>query len=533
MKQLTCEMCGGTDLLKQDGVFVCQTCGCKYSVEEARKMMGEVSSTPVEVKNAAQLENLLNLAKSSFQSKNYAQAENFCNQVIAMDDKNYEAWKLKGEAINFQINSTNQRILEVYNCIMTSYRILSDEEKEVKKYEIIASLKMCFEGEVEFWLGRFEADRPTDAALARVKESYKDSYNKMKTAFEELGLENLKEGYLINFDNFFVGKCNAICNAAWKSTVGYNYYREYFGKLKDPFGRTNRRWIVKGSNLYRPTKKIWDTFLSETDNLINLLQFAEKHFNDDTNPKVMEAIYGNIAYFEECVIPSGSWKVTTGYASRLDSLDQNTLPSVGWIEEYALSEAAKKSRKEKADDYRKKEATMPQIAEARQKAKREEERKKRIAEYWEKHAEEKAKLDQEQDELAKQMDTLKTQISAIEQKNDARLGQLREERDKQLLCEVAVDKQRAVIHNLEEEKHKCGIFKGKEKKAIQARLDNEEKPKLESLEKIANDEKLIHQQKVDAQIAAIQEEGKELREEVAKLKKRSDEITAELTKDRK
>lgn len=32
-------MCGGTDLIKQDGVFVCQYCGTKYSVEEARKMM--------------------------------------------------------------------------------------------------------------------------------------------------------------------------------------------------------------------------------------------------------------------------------------------------------------------------------------------------------------------------------------------------------------------------------------------------------------------------------------------------------------
>lgn len=63
-------------------------------------------------------------------------------------------------------------------------------------------------------------------------------------------------------------------------------------------------------------------------------------------------------------------------------------------------------------------------------------------------------------------------------------------------------------------------------------MDNEERPKLESLKKIADDEKTIHHQKVDAQIAAIKEEGKELREEVAKLKKRSDEITAELTKDR-
>ena len=34
-------MCGGTDLMKQDGVFVCQSCGCKYSPEEARKIMIE------------------------------------------------------------------------------------------------------------------------------------------------------------------------------------------------------------------------------------------------------------------------------------------------------------------------------------------------------------------------------------------------------------------------------------------------------------------------------------------------------------
>lgn len=50
MKQLSCEMCGSTDLLKTDGVFVCQNCGCKYSVEEAKKMMVEgvvqVEGTP-------------------------------------------------------------------------------------------------------------------------------------------------------------------------------------------------------------------------------------------------------------------------------------------------------------------------------------------------------------------------------------------------------------------------------------------------------------------------------------------------------
>ena len=50
MKQLKCEMCGSTNLMKEDGVFVCQSCGCKYSVEEAKKMM--VEGTPMDFRRA-------------------------------------------------------------------------------------------------------------------------------------------------------------------------------------------------------------------------------------------------------------------------------------------------------------------------------------------------------------------------------------------------------------------------------------------------------------------------------------------------
>ena len=39
MKRLQCEMCGSTDLVKENGFFVCQSCMCKYTVEEAKKMM--------------------------------------------------------------------------------------------------------------------------------------------------------------------------------------------------------------------------------------------------------------------------------------------------------------------------------------------------------------------------------------------------------------------------------------------------------------------------------------------------------------
>ena len=41
MKALTCEMCGSTNLVKEGGVFVCQSCGTKYSVEEAKKIVAQ------------------------------------------------------------------------------------------------------------------------------------------------------------------------------------------------------------------------------------------------------------------------------------------------------------------------------------------------------------------------------------------------------------------------------------------------------------------------------------------------------------
>lgn len=44
MGQLVCELCGKSDFLKQDGVFVCQGCGTKYSPEEAKKMLGKTES---------------------------------------------------------------------------------------------------------------------------------------------------------------------------------------------------------------------------------------------------------------------------------------------------------------------------------------------------------------------------------------------------------------------------------------------------------------------------------------------------------
>lgn len=240
----------------------------------------------------------------------------------------------------------------------------------------------------------------------------------------------------------------------------------------------------------------------------------------------MEAIYSNIAYFEECVIPSGSWKITQGYTSKWDEYK-----TVGWHEEYSLTEEAKQIRREIMEKYKEKERNIAEQAEALLKAKKEKERRKRVEKYWKEHAAEKERLENEQADIRKRISELNSQIEAVDKVNEPRIAELMKIREEKLPAEIECDRQEQVVEELENQRKKCGIFKAKEKKALTERLENE-KPRLEELKKKAAEEKKRHQDKIDAQIAEIKNERKDLRDEVAKLSKRDSEITIELTKDR-
>ncbi len=95
MKQLTCEMCGGTDLVKQDGMFVCETCGTKYSVEEAKKMMIEgnvdVSGSTIKVDSTKKLNNLYQLARRARDAENSETAARYYNDILMEAPNDWEA----------------------------------------------------------------------------------------------------------------------------------------------------------------------------------------------------------------------------------------------------------------------------------------------------------------------------------------------------------------------------------------------------------------------------------------------------------
>jgi len=100
MKRLACEMCGSADIVKKDGLFECQVCGCKYTLEEARKMLVEgaveIQGT-VEVKGTVQVDNTsyvqryLQNARRAKEKEDWSEVEKYYNLVEQNDPDNIEA----------------------------------------------------------------------------------------------------------------------------------------------------------------------------------------------------------------------------------------------------------------------------------------------------------------------------------------------------------------------------------------------------------------------------------------------------------
>lgn len=118
MKKIFCELCDGTEFSKEDGMFRCLSCGTKYTPDEAKSMMREVEGeAPIASAPAApaapvvdgdktkkQIDNLLILAQDAVEHDNEKAAEEYCNQIIALDASCYKAWFIKGKACGWQVH---------------------------------------------------------------------------------------------------------------------------------------------------------------------------------------------------------------------------------------------------------------------------------------------------------------------------------------------------------------------------------------------------------------------------------------------
>lgn len=158
MKRLTCEICGSTDLIKQDGVFVCQSCGCKYTVEEVKKMMIEgtvdVSGSTVKVDTSAKLQNLYTLARRAKDENNVCDAAAYYREIRMEDPHSWEAafYGTFFDALDCKVGEIELAARSITNAIPTVSKMIglyvpAEEQEqaytEVLKRVLVAGEILC------------------------------------------------------------------------------------------------------------------------------------------------------------------------------------------------------------------------------------------------------------------------------------------------------------------------------------------------------------------------------------------------------
>ncbi len=147
MKQLICEMCRSKDIIKQNGLFVCQCCNTKYSIEEARKMMGDeiansekektaeghgIDNNTVKKSQAEELKNLYMVAHRAKNDDNAETALKYYEQILIKDPL---SWEAAFYTVFYKTN--NCRLMDVYSvasdlarCEKTVYSLIHDYVKD-------------------------------------------------------------------------------------------------------------------------------------------------------------------------------------------------------------------------------------------------------------------------------------------------------------------------------------------------------------------------------------------------------------------
>lgn len=149
MKQLTCEMCGSTDLMKQDGVFVCQTCGCKYSVEEAKKMMVEgtvdVTGSTVKVDVSEKVKNLYVLARRAKDDNNAELAEKYYEMITFEMPNDWEALFYFNyfKAKHTKLGNMENSVISLANSLDSVFALIDKSDKtSEQKWEIAKEIML-------------------------------------------------------------------------------------------------------------------------------------------------------------------------------------------------------------------------------------------------------------------------------------------------------------------------------------------------------------------------------------------------------
>ena len=137
LKQIVCEMCGSNKMLKKDGIYECQYCGCQYTVEEARKLMVEGT---VKIDDSDKVLNWIKLADSAYNNSSWKEAYSYYSKVLEVYPDEWRSTYRKALSIGWQSTLGNIHINETLGGITDAFKVLlaSDNTDDFKAWGILS-----------------------------------------------------------------------------------------------------------------------------------------------------------------------------------------------------------------------------------------------------------------------------------------------------------------------------------------------------------------------------------------------------------
>lgn len=230
MKSLACEMCGSTNLIKNEGVFVCQSCGTKYSVEEAKKMMIEgtvnVEGT-IKIDNSNELQNLYEIARRAKITDNIEQAEKYYDKILVCDPNSWEAnfYTVYYKAMSCKIAGIAHAGNTLTLCLPTVIYLVKTYIPESEQHDIIEEIygKII---NIASMLSEAARNHYFDIDIS-IRERFAQDYvnNMASVTFLVYSLGNI-------IDENWGAKEQFNSVALWDAGIGYQ--NKYFRYLLDP-----------------------------------------------------------------------------------------------------------------------------------------------------------------------------------------------------------------------------------------------------------------------------------------------------------
>lgn len=121
IRAMVCELCGSNDVVKTDGLYVCQHCGTKYTIEEAKKIIGAVT-----IDRSDELKNLYLLARRARNDNNSENAQKYYEQILVLDPSSWEAYfySVYFQSMNSNIAGISSSAKKETNCEESTFRLI-------------------------------------------------------------------------------------------------------------------------------------------------------------------------------------------------------------------------------------------------------------------------------------------------------------------------------------------------------------------------------------------------------------------------